>query len=312
MIRKIVLMVLVVGAIVLIILSTHSKYCISRPTNIQTTNHHQRYRTLDQMRYILYGESKEFSLYDPHLLDYIRTFISLPSPTRPRKLARRKITDNSQIGQSALVDKILSGRRNGFFVECGAADGTVVSNSLFFEVERNWTGLLIEANPYYHRELLEKNRNAFVLRACLSTEPRPMSVKLLPAGVLGGIGSKMHPSHIERIGASKKPEVVVNCFPLNSIMEALEVSHVDYLSLDVEGPELEILQTVDWSRLRVDVITVEYAICGHAQSGLNVAATLNKLGNIRKLFSDTGVYREVTVLKPGSDTKGQDVVFSRI
>jgi len=139
-----------------------------------------------------------------------------------------------------------------------------------------------------------------------------MSVKLLPAGVLGGIGNQMHPSHIERIRANKKSEVLVNCFPLNSIMEALEVYRVDYLSLDVEGPELEILQTVDWSRLRIDVITVEYAIGGTANSGRNVLATLNKLRNIRKLFNDTGIYREVSVLKPGSDAKGQDVVFSRI
>jgi len=50
-------------------------------------------------------------------------------------------------GQSAFVDKLLSGRRDGFFVECGAADGESFSNSLFFELERNWTGLLIEANP---------------------------------------------------------------------------------------------------------------------------------------------------------------------
>jgi len=52
----------------------------------------------------------------------------------------------------------------------------------------------------------------------------------------------------------------VSCFPLNSVTAALGVTHVDYLSLDVEGPELEILATVDWTRLRVDVITVEYRV----------------------------------------------------
>jgi len=117
MIRNVVVMVLIVGAIVLIISSTRNKYGIStEDQSLISTDHRQRYRTLDQMRYILYGEGKEFSLYDPQLLDYIRTFISLPSPARPRKLGRKKVTDNSQIGQSALVDQILSGRRNGFFI----------------------------------------------------------------------------------------------------------------------------------------------------------------------------------------------------
>ena len=253
------------------------------------------------------------SLFTIHIC--IRTFISQASPARPRKLTRH-VSDYSQLGQSTVADKILSGRRNGFFIECGGNDGESSSNSLFFEVERNWTGLLIEANPYYHRQLLEKNRNAFVLRACLSTEPRPMTVQLLPAGFHGGIVGKMHPSHIERIGDNKKPEVVVNCFPLNSIMEALKVSHVDYLSLDVEGPELEILQTIEWSRLRVDVITVEYYEYAEYQKPenkeVNVTVTLNKLRNIRKFFSDTGIYREVTVIQPGSETAAQDIAFVRV
>jgi len=57
--------------------------------------------------------------------------------------------DASQVGQSRFVDTLLSGRRDGFFIECGAADGEVYSNSLFFELERNWTGLLIEVSTVY-------------------------------------------------------------------------------------------------------------------------------------------------------------------
>jgi len=264
------------------------------------------------LRYILYGEGTELSLYDPRLLNYIRSLISQQSSKRPRTLAERHKKDFSQIGQSALVDKLLSGRRAGFFVECGAADGERYSNSLLFELERNWTGLLIEANPSYHRDLLVKNRRAYVLSTCLSTERRPMTVELQPAGVFGGIANMMHPSHVKRIGDRKRPKVVVNCFTLNSIMASLDVSHVDYLSLDVEGPELEILRTIDWSRLRTDVITVEYAIVGKGNN-VDRPATLRKLKNLRKFFNETGIYREVVVLPLGlSDAEGQDVVFLRI
>jgi len=107
----------------------------------------RRYSTTDEMRYIVYGVGEQFTPYDQQLLDYIRGHISQPSLTRPRQLARPQKKDASQAGQAAFVDKLLSGRRRGFFVECGAADGEVFSNSLFFELERNWTGLLIEANP---------------------------------------------------------------------------------------------------------------------------------------------------------------------
>ena len=238
--------------------------------------------------------------------------ISKPSATRPRQLAKLQKDDFSQVGQSMFVDKLLSGRQNGFFVECGAVDGEYYSNSLFFELKRNWTGLLIEANPDYHRDLLDKNRRAYVLQACLSTERRPATVHMQPAGALGGISDKMHQSHLTFIGKTKKSEVAVNCFPLNAVMAALDVSHVDYLSLDVEGPELEILRTIDWTRLRIDVITVEYRIYGGPKIGIDKPASLNKLKDLRQLFHDTGVYREVGLLPGGSDAGGLDVVFSRI
>jgi hypothetical protein len=63
-----------------------------------------------------------------------------------------------QGGQSALIDRRLNGRRNGFFIEVGAHDGEINSNTLFFELERSWTGLLIEPDPTAYRALLEKNR----------------------------------------------------------------------------------------------------------------------------------------------------------
>ena len=47
---------------------------------------------------------------------------------------------------------------NGFFIECGAYDGEGYSNSLLFELERNWTGLLIEPNYKAFKSLKEKQR----------------------------------------------------------------------------------------------------------------------------------------------------------
>jgi len=316
-----VLVMLAVGVVTIILLTLISRSADVGRTRVTVTTAHQdndctvttstprrRFSTTDEMRYILYGAGDQSSAYDHRLIDYIRSHISQPSMARPRQLATQK--DTSQAGQAVLVDKLLSRRRSGFFVECGAADGEKFSNSLFFELERNWTGLLIEANPAYHRALLDKNRRAYVLGSCLSTERRPTTVHMQPAGVLGGIVDKIHPSHLSLISATNKPQVIVNCFPLNAIMAALDVSRVDYLSLDVEGPELEILQTVNWTRLHIAVITVEYRILG-GSIGIDQAATLQKLKDLRQFFHNTGIYREVAVLPAGDEVNGLDVVFSR-
>jgi len=77
------------------------------------------------------------------------------------------------------------------------------------------------------------------MRVCLSVERRPATVRMRRDGVLSGIvgvrSRSRDPANVTNSG-----DIDVQCFPLNSIMAALDVTHVDYLSLDVEGPELEI------------------------------------------------------------------------
>jgi len=266
----------------------------------------KRLSTSEKLRYNsrTSGEAQVFP-YDEKLIDNIRSHISLPSLTRPRLVSKPHKTDRSQVGQSALVDKLLSGRQNGFFVECGAADGETYSNSLFFEMKRNWTGILIDANPTYHRALLKRNRRAYVLHACLSTERRPMAMYIRLSGVFSVVSR----------GQTKTGNTKVNCFPLDAILKAINVTHVDYFSLDVEGPELEILHTIDWSKLQVDVLSIEYRILRRefGRTAILKTATLQKLQHLRQFFYKLGVYREVTVLPAGADDAGAlDVVFSHV
>lgn len=60
-------------------------------------------------------------------------------------------------------------QRNGFFVECGGLDGEIRSNTLYFERERGWKGLVIEADPANFAEMKTKHRKAYTSPTCLST-----------------------------------------------------------------------------------------------------------------------------------------------
>ena len=66
----------------------------------------------------------------------------------------------------------------GFFIECGARDGEFLSSTLYFEREKNWTGLLIEANPMLFEELRQKHRKSWLLNACLNIYPYPSIVSM--------------------------------------------------------------------------------------------------------------------------------------
>ena len=62
--------------------------------------------------------------------------------------------------------------------------------------------------------------------------------------------------------AKKKAHAAIQqesyCFPFYSLMLALNVSHIDYFSLDVEGQELSVLKTIPFDKIDISVLTVEY------------------------------------------------------
>ena len=65
---------------------------------------------------------------------------------------------NGQVQQPIIINENIFKNKikNGFFIEAGAYDGEVFSNTLFYELKQNWTGLLIEPNPDAFEELNKK------------------------------------------------------------------------------------------------------------------------------------------------------------
>ncbi|CAC5378243.1 unnamed protein product [Mytilus coruscus] len=187
---------------------------------------------------------------DPRLIRLIRNYwIENPSD-QPYNLKQPHVMDTS-IGQAAFVDNRLHFKKGGFFVECGALDGETRSNTLIFERSRDWNGLLIEADPSNYALVKKKNRKAFTINACLSIYPYPVKLQFKKSFNVGKI--------VQDQNAKGRNIVNVQCFPFYSIMKALNVTHVDFFSLDVEGNELEVLRTIPFDKIHIDMMTVEIA-----------------------------------------------------
>ena len=107
---------------------------------------------------------------------------------------------------------------------------------------------------------------------CLSTTNYVETVEFDAGMYNGGIilPGKVLPSDLgwteprkERWGRTIK----VQCFPLQSVLLALDNPTVDYFSLDVEGSEFAILKTLDWDKIDISIISVEMNHAGEIFNG---------------------------------------------
>ena len=158
----------------------------------------------------------------------------------------------SQFGQDAWVLAQHPAGFRGFFLDVGSGDGQHFSNSARLEQE-GWRGICVDAFP---RNM--QGRTAAIVQATLSSENRqaayavPSSTYDL-SGLVDALG--LHREDVLRQSARH----VVKTMTLAEVLDGLQApSHIDYLSLDVEGSEYDVLSIFPFDRYSFGAITVEH------------------------------------------------------
>ena len=164
----------------------------------------------------------------------------------------------SQLRQDLFVLSELNFKRNGFFVEFGATNGIDFSNSHLLEKEYGWNGILAEPAKLWHQDLIE-NRIAIIDTRCVwrdtgstlmfnETESPELST------LNSHIYSDLHAQ--ERLKSSQYPVETVSLIDL--LIHHNAPKEIDYLSIDTEGSEFEILEEFDFKRYQFNIITCEH------------------------------------------------------
>ena len=151
---------------------------------------------------------------------------------------------SSQIGQDKWVHSIIGDKRDGYFIELGACDGLYLSNTLFFERNLNWNGICIEPNDNYIKELYANRKCNISNELVYSCEGEKVNFALSDAA--SGIMD-------ENIGpfTRKDQSVLKITTTLGNILDKFKAPNIiDYLSLDVEGQEYNILSTFPFDKYR--------------------------------------------------------------
>jgi FkbM family methyltransferase len=164
----------------------------------------------------------------------------------------------SQFRQDLFVLSQLDFRHGGYFVEFGATNGVDLSNTYLMEKEFGWTGILAEPAVCWHPQL-RLNRNAHIDSQCVwSDSSSTLTFNESPIPDLSTISEFSDADLHGRLRKGGK-SYQVQSISLNDLLRKYDApEQIDYLSIDTEGSEFEILDHFDFSRHTFKVITCEH------------------------------------------------------
>ncbi len=190
------------------------------------------------------------------------------------------LASTSQLGQDLFVLSQLGFKRNGFFVEFGATNGVDLSNTLLLERNFQWNGILAEPGKTWQKSL-KLNREAHIDFSCIWSQSN-ISLEFNET-------SEAELSTIERFSNSDSHAHVresgkrysVETLSLNDLLVKYDSPEIiDYLSIDTEGSEYEILECLDFDKWKFRVITCEHNYTPNRQK---IEELLNRNGYKRVL-----------------------------
>lgn len=167
-------------------------------------------------------------------------------------------------GQDVFVAAQLPDNGKRVFVEIGGNDGVTLSNTWYLEKVAGWRGILIEPLPRAYGELV-KSRACIAINGAIAEYDGETSFLEISGGpeMLSGIPDKYDARHVRRVRKNLKRqqatsrEITVPCYRLDTILGQHQIDHIDYLSIDTEGGELDILRSIDLRAIPIAMISVE-------------------------------------------------------
>ena len=164
----------------------------------------------------------------------------------------------SQINQDLLA-LFCFGKAPGYFVEFGACDGVYLSNTFLLETYYKWNGLLVEPSKHYNK-VLPLKRNAKVDYLCVSdkTGEQIEFLEVENFEGLSGIDQYAYNDIHSETRKNNGNKYMVKTISLKDLLEKHSCPKtIDYLSIDTEGSEYNILNAYDFST-KFNLITVEH------------------------------------------------------
>ncbi len=202
----------------------------------------------------------------------------------------------SQFGEDMLVSQLLP-QATGFYVDCGAHDPWRYSNTALLH-QRGWTGLNIDADDEAVARFHIGRSGDINVHCGVSDKPGVLSFARFADGAVNTFDPAMTRQQTPGFGAPVMSQV-----PVETLGELLhrhvpQGVAVDYLNIDCEGLDFQVLAGNDWSRFVPKVITVEISALNllHASSNPAVALLVERGYLFRGQYFATSIFHHISAL----------------
>jgi FkbM family methyltransferase len=164
-----------------------------------------------------------------------------------------------------VLDNILDRENRYLFIDVGASEPYIASNTVYMEKELGWDGICIEPHPIFFKKLNDSDRTCKKYNCAISNFNGDIEFVVIDgySSMLSGIKENYTHTHWERVlnesaGNDNKINTInVECKTLTNILKENNIVNVGYLSIDTEGSELKVLEGIDFDKVKIKAISAE-------------------------------------------------------
>jgi len=184
----------------------------------------------------------------------------------------------SQKQEDLIIDKLLSHKKNGFYVDIGTSDPNRFNNTKRFYL-KGWHGINIEPNPRIFERIKEDRKKDINLNIGIGDNEGKMNFFIFFPDTLSTFSEEEAKNYIKQ-----GFRIIKEVRKLVKVFEEYAEETMDFLSIDTEGCDLDVLKSNNWERYRPKLICVElYAHNENNSEALNIENYLTSVDYLKKV-----------------------------
>lgn len=168
----------------------------------------------------------------------------------------------SQEGEDLLLARLFESQSEGFFVDVGAHHPERFSNTRLLYA-RGWRGINIDATPGSMKAFDRARRRDINLEIAVASDEQMRHLYIFDEPALNSLSEDLSSRRHQTTDYAIDRRIQLATRPLKKILDEYlpeDVTSIDLMTIDVEGQDLDVLRSNDWSRYRPRVLVIEVLV----------------------------------------------------